>query len=388
MSTTEPFGAGAPIVLVVDDTPANLGLVVECLESNNLRVAVARDGAEALRRAALVQPNLILLDVMMPGLDGFETCRQLKAAETTRDIPVIFMTSLTRTEDKVTGFRAGAVDYITKPLQMEEVAARVDTHLKLHALQKLQEEQNIQLQKEVKTRKQAEEALLEVINGVRNVSNAIAHDLRTPLTELRSRLEVMTLTLRRQGKDDQCLTELEVALSDVDRVISIFNALLRLAEIDAGVRRSGFMPSDLDTIVSDAVEFYQPVAELRRVTLSLRTSGDLTAVSDPLLLAQAIGNLIDNALKFASEGGEVSVVATRTDDMIAISVADDGPGIPDEEKSKVTERFYRGDASRGTPGVGLGLALVKAVATLHRGSLAFNDNQPGLIATLNVNCGH
>lgn len=376
---------GAPIVLVVDDTPANLGLVVECLEGNNLRAAVARDGAEALRRAELVQPDLILLDVMMPGIDGFETCRKLKAMEKTRDIPVIFMTSLTRTEDKITGFRAGAVDYITKPLQVEEVAARVNTHLKLRALQKLQEQQNIQLQKEVKTREQAEEALIEVINGVRNVSNAIAHDLRTPLTELRSRLEVLTLTLRRQG-NDQCLPELEVALTDVDRVINIFNALLRLAEIDAGVRRSGFMPGDLEAIVSDAVEFYQPVAELRCVTLSLRVSGDLVVVSDPLLLAQAIGNLIDNALKFARDGGEISVVATRRDDMIAISVADDGPGIPDEEKSKVTERFYRGDASRGTPGVGLGLALVKAVATLHRGSLAFTDNQPGLIATLTVSC--
>jgi signal transduction histidine kinase len=376
---------GAPIVLVVDDTPANLGLVVECLEGNNLRVAVARDGAEALRRAELVQPDLILLDVMMPGIDGFETCRKLKAIEKTRDIPVIFMTSLTRTEDKITGFRAGAVDYITKPLQVEEVAARVNTHLKLRALQKLQEQQNIQLQKEVKTREQAEEALIEVINGVRNVSNAIAHDLRTPLTELRSRLEVLTLTLRRQG-NDECLPELEVALADVDRVISIFNALLRLAEIDAGGRRSGFMPGDLEAIVSDAVEFYQPVAELRSVTLSLRVSGDLVIVSDPLLLAQAIGNLIDNALKFARDGGEISVVATRRDDMIAISVADDGPGIPDEEKSKVTERFYRGDASRGTPGVGLGLALVKAVATLHRGSLDFTDNKPGLIATLTVSC--
>ncbi|MFP3562779.1 response regulator [Paraburkholderia sp. SIMBA_030] len=381
----EPFDKGSPIVLVVDDTPANLGLVVECLEGNNLRVAVARDGAEALRRAELVQPDLILLDVMMPGLDGFETSRKLKTMEKTRDIPVIFMTSLARTEDKITGFRAGAVDYITKPLQMEEVAARVNTHLKLRALQKLQEQQNIQLQKEVKTRKQAEETLIEVINGVRNVSNAIAHDLRTPLTELRSRLEVLTLTLKRQG-NDEFLPELEVALTDVDRVISIFNALLRLAEIDAGVRRSGFMPGDLETIVSDAVEFYQPVAELRRVTLSLRTSGDLMVISDPLLLAQAIGNLIDNALKFARDEGEINVVATRGDDMISISVADDGPGIPDEEKSKVTERFYRGDASRGTPGVGLGLALVKAVATLHRGSLDFADNQPGLIATLNVSC--
>lgn len=381
----EPFDTGAPIVLVVDDTPANLGLVVECLEGNNLRVAVARDGMEALRRAELVQPDLILLDVMMHGLDGFETCRKLKAMERTRDIPVIFMTSLTRTEDKITGFRAGAVDYITKPLQVEEVAARVNTHLKLRALQKMQEQQNIQLQKEVKTREQAEEALIEVINGMRNVSNAIAHDLRTPLTELRSRLEVLTFTLRRQG-NDEFLPELEVALTDVDRVINIFNALLRLAEIDAGVRRSGFMPSDLEAIVSDAVEFYQPVAELRRVTLLLRVSGDLRVIADPLLLAQAIGNLIDNALKFARDGGEISVVATRCDHIISISVADDGPGIPDEEKSKVTERFYRGDASRGTPGVGLGLALVKAVATLHRGSLDFTDNQPGLIATLNVSC--
>lgn len=385
MSLAEPFDTDTPVVLVVDDTPANLGLVVECLESNNLRVAIARDGMEALRRAELAQPDLILLDVMMPGLDGFETCRRLKAMEKTRDIPVIFMTSLTRTEDKITGFRAGAVDYITKPLQMEELAARVDTHLKLRALQQLQEKHNVQLQQEVKTRKQAEEALIEVIHGVRNVSNAIAHDLRTPLTELRARLEVLTRTSKRLG-NEEILPELEVALSDVDRVISIFNALLRLAEIDAGVRRSGFAPCDLKTIVSDAVEFYQPVAELRGVALSLECGDDLTAVADQLLLAQAIGNLIDNALKFAPDCGETKVVAIRHGDMISISVADNGPGIPDAQKPKVTERFYRGDASRGTPGVGLGLALVKAVATLHRGSLEFADNTPGLIATLRVSC--
>ncbi|WP_260854701.1 hybrid sensor histidine kinase/response regulator [Paraburkholderia sp. BCC1884] len=383
MSTVQPFDTTTPIVLVVDDTPANLGLVVECLEGKNLRVAIARDGEEALRRAELAEPDLILLDVMMPGLDGFETCRRLKAMEKTRDIPVIFMTSLTQTDEKITGFRAGAVDYITKPLQMEEVAARVNTHLKLRALQKLQEAQNVQLQREVKTRKQAEEALIEMINSVRNVSNSIAHDLRTPLTELRSRLEALILTLRRQGNRDT-LPELEGAMTDVDRVIRIFNALLRLAEIDVGVRRSGFVPSDLASLLSDAVEFYQPVAELRCVSLSLACSGDLAVVADPLLLAQAIGNLIDNALKFARDGGDIRIVATRAPERILISVADDGPGIPDAEKPKVTERFYRGDTSRGTPGVGLGLALVKAVATLHRGSLDFADNHPGLIATLTL----
>ncbi|WP_230948899.1 response regulator [Burkholderia vietnamiensis] len=142
----------APVVLVVDDTAANLGLVVDTLEAEGMRVAVARDGHEALRRAELVKPDLILLDVMMPGLDGFQTCRALKDNPVTRDIPVIFMTSLTQTEDKLTGFRVGAMDFVTKPLQMEEVAVRVQTHLKLHALQRLQQEQNARLEEEVRTR--------------------------------------------------------------------------------------------------------------------------------------------------------------------------------------------------------------------------------------------
>ncbi|ACB63727.1 MULTISPECIES: hybrid sensor histidine kinase/response regulator [Burkholderia] len=375
----------APVVLVVDDTAANLALVVDTLEAEGLSVAVARDGHEALRRAELVKPDLILLDVMMPGLDGFQTCRALKDNPVTRDIPVIFMTSLTQTEDKITGFRVGAMDFVTKPLQMEEVAVRVQMHLKLHALQRLQQEQNARLEEEIKTRVQAQDALIEVLDGVRNVSNAIAHDLRTPLTELRSRLEVLLLGLRKKG-DEDTLGQLEVAMADVDRVIGIFNALLRLAEIDAGVRRSGFVKIDVVTILSDAVEFYQPVAELRGISLTLLlcSEREVLADVDPLLLAQAIGNLIDNALKYAQDNGEVEVSLCERDDRIDVTVSDDGPGIPLAERSKVTERFYRGDRSRGTPGVGLGLALVKAVATLHHGFLEFADNEPGLAATMTI----
>jgi signal transduction histidine kinase len=283
------------------------------------------------------------------------------------------------------GFRVGAMDFVTKPLQMEEVAVRVQTHLKLRALQRLQQEQNARLEEEIKTRIQAQDALIEVLNGVRNVSNAIAHDLRTPLTELRSRLEVLLLGLRKKG-DEDTLGQLEGAMADVDRVIGIFNALLRLAEIDAGVRRSGFVESDVVTILSDAVEFYQPVAELRGISLSLLlcSESEVLAVVDPLLLAQAIGNLIDNALKYAQENGEVVVSLCEREDHVDITVSDDGPGIPAAERFKVTERFYRGDRSRGTPGVGLGLALVKAVATLHQGALEFTDNTPGLAATMSI----
>jgi signal transduction histidine kinase len=113
----------------------------------------------------------------------------------------------------------------------------------------------------------------------------------------------------------------------------------------------------------------------------------LAATVDPLLIAQAIGNLIDNAIKFTCENGEVSVIAVKKDDAFEIAVPNDGPGIPDPQKPKVTERFYRGDASRGTPGVGLGLALVKAVATLHHGALTFADNHPGLVAILSIRSG-
>ena len=219
-----------------------------------------------------------------------------------------------------------------------------------------------------------------LVHGVRNVSNAIAHDLRTPLAELRSRLEELSLI---RPPPEETFAEIDSAVADVDRVLGIFNALLRLAEIDTGARRSGFVQVDLAKVASEAAEFYQPVAELKGVTLTFASSGELTVAGDPLLLAQATGNLIDNALKYAQEKGTITVRAVqRSDGTIEVAISDDGPGIPDDEKPKVIERFYRGDASRGTEGVGLGLSLVAAVAKLHGGVLELTDNHPGLRATL------
>lgn len=149
----------APRVLIVDDTPANLGVVVEYLEEHGFRVAVAQDGEEAVARAELVRPDLILLDIMMPGIDGFETCRRLKASDQARDIPVIFMTSLTDVHDKLDGFAAGGVDYVTKPIHVQEVMARVHAHLALRDARRHLAEQNERLQQEISMRKQAEAAL-------------------------------------------------------------------------------------------------------------------------------------------------------------------------------------------------------------------------------------
>jgi signal transduction histidine kinase len=221
-----------------------------------------------------------------------------------------------------------------------------------------------------------------LVHGVRNVSNSIAHDLRTPLAELRSRLEELALI---RPPPAETFAEVDGAVADVDRVIRIFDALLRLAEIDAGLRRSGFVPLDVADLASNAVEFYAPAAELKGIELTLLSDGAQSVSGDPVLLAQALGNLLDNALKYAPVNGTIKVaVHRRADGTVEVSVADNGPGIAESERIKVVERFYRGDASRGTPGVGLGLSLAQAVAKLHGSVLEFSDQAPGLRVAFTV----
>ncbi len=220
----------------------------------------------------------------------------------------------------------------------------------------------------------------QLVHGVRDVSNAIAHDLRTPLAELRSRLEELSLT---RPDSEETFAEVDAAVADVDRVIRIFNALLRLAEIDTGMRRSGFVQVNASELAKQAVDFYQPAGELKGVAVTFRSHQPIMVSGDPVLLAQAIGNLIDNAIKYSSGGGQIAVeLQQRSDGTVEITIADHGPGIPDAEKPKVQTRFYRGDSSRGTPGVGLGLTLVAAVAKIHGGQLELQDNHPGLRAQM------
>jgi signal transduction histidine kinase len=221
-----------------------------------------------------------------------------------------------------------------------------------------------------------------LVHGVRNVSNSIAHDLRTPLAELRSRLEELSLI---RPPAEETFAEVDGAVADVDRVIKIFDALLRLAEIDAGMRRSGFVALDAAELAATAVEFYEPAAELKNIALTFQSDGSTPVSGDPVLLAQALSNLIDNALKFAPVDGAIGVaVHKQPDGSVQIAVADNGPGIQDAEKDKVFERFYRGDASRGTPGVGLGLSLVQAVAKLHGSVLELSNQHPGLQVVLTL----
>lgn len=221
-----------------------------------------------------------------------------------------------------------------------------------------------------------------LIEGVRNTSNAVAHDLRTPLAEIRARLEEL---LRVRPSPEATFQEVQAAVGDIDRVIGIFGALLRLAEIDSGARLSGFRRVDLAEVVAGVAELYGPLAEEKSIAIEVAAPSGFVVDGDPYLLAQAVGNLVDNAIKYAPAHTAVSLALSAAGEGgIAICVADRGPGIPEAERSRVTDYFYRGEAAKGTAGVGLGLSLVSAVARLHGGTLDLADHAPGLIATLSL----
>ena len=218
-----------------------------------------------------------------------------------------------------------------------------------------------------------------LMDGVRQVSNAIAHDLRTPITRARMRLEDAS----RPGASEPALrAAIERATSDLDGIVGVFQALLRIAEIEAGARRSAIAPVDLAPLLQDLVELYAAAAEECGQALQAELPGRLVCDGDRAMIQQAVANLLDNALKFSPAGAQVRLTASAAGDGVCIVVADHGPGIPEADRARAADRFFRGEAARSTPGSGLGLALVQAVATLHGGALRLDDNAPGLRATL------
>ena len=218
-----------------------------------------------------------------------------------------------------------------------------------------------------------------LMDGVRQVSNAIAHDLRTPVARARARLEDAALHAKTA---EELRAAMERSTDDLDSVMNVFQALLRIAEVEAGARRSAFAEIDLAPVLADLREFYEADADIREVTLTGRWDPELMITGDRELIQQAVANLLGNALKFSPAGGVVTLLGVSDDMAVQIVVTDQGPGIPETERSRAIERFYRADVARNTPGSGLGLALVSAVAQLHHGILRLEDNAPGLRAVL------
>jgi signal transduction histidine kinase len=220
-----------------------------------------------------------------------------------------------------------------------------------------------------------------LMDGVRQVSNAIAHDLRTPIARARTRLEDAAIHATTEA---ELRAAVDRAMLDLDGVVNVFQALLRIAEIEAGARRSAFAAFDLAPLLADISEMYDVVAEEQGLAMRLDISPVLPAFGDRDMIQQAVANLLDNALKFSPPGGAISLIAHPKAGGVEIEVSDQGPGIPEADRSRAAERFFRGESARSTPGSGLGLSLVQAVAQLHGGTLTLSDAAPGLRAVVTL----
>lgn len=227
-----------------------------------------------------------------------------------------------------------------------------------------------------------------LLTGIKQVTDNIAHDLRTPLGRLRNRLEAALM----EGSEGEALrVAIEKAIGEADALLKTFNALLSIAKAESGAPRRQFEPVDLAALITDVAELYEPLAEEGGLSLSVNIDQPATIGGDRALLFQAVANLVDNAIKFSaaakgdrggSPAGAVGLALERQGKEVRIVVWDHGPGIPEAARQRVTERFYRLEESRSTPGSGLGLSLVAAVAGLHGGRLTLADNRPGVRAEL------
>ena len=213
------------------------------------------------------------------------------------------------------------------------------------------------------------------MEGVRRVSDNIAHDLKTPLARLKNKVEELRLSV--VGNVDQ-ETKLEQIIGEADGLLGTFNALLRIARIEYSEQRESFREVDINSILSDLQELYEPLIEERGQSLIVEIGKPMLILADRDMLFQAFANLLDNAIKYTPEGGNIAISSYQEGKMSHIEISDNGPGIPQQEHEKVTQRFYRLDQSRTTPGSGLGLSLVFAVLKLHKLDLRFLDNKPGL----------
>lgn len=324
------------VILIVDDNVTNLKVAIEHLKQHDLEVIVARSGESGLERASFAQPDLILLDVQMPGIDGFETCRRLKANEDTQDIPVIFMTALSDVENKVRGFDAGGVDYVTKPIQAEEVWVRVNTHLTIRALQQEMAERIVELDA---------------------FAHTVAHDLKNPLGRIMAGLDLLQVVAG-PNLDEEMRQILKIGVDGSRQMAQIIDELLLLASI-----RQNEVP-----LQPVAMAEIVPLAQNRLVHLIEESQAEIslpktwpTAVGYAPWLEEVWANYLSNGLKYGGRPPRLQLGGEMMPDGTArFWLQDNGSGLTEEEQAKLFQPFFRLQPQIGQ-GHGLGLSIVRRI---------------------------
>ncbi len=350
-------------ILVVDDTRDNLRLLSGILTEYGYQVRPVSDGHKALSAARAKPPDLILLDIMMPGMDGYEVCEHLKADERTQDVPIIFISALNETFDKVKAFSLGGVDYITKPFQTEEVLARVKTHVNLRRIQK-------SLETEIVERKRAEEALREANASKDKFFSIIAHDLRSPFTALLGYTE-LALRYPDETSKEKMRNHITHIKTSAESVYALLENLLTWSRLQRGMMEHRPENFPLPQTVEHVVDLFASSATQKQITLRNSVPSETSVHADVNMIHTVIRNFVSNALKFTKTGGRIEIIARQHDEYVEIAVSDTGIGIPENALAKLfridTKLTTKGTA--GERGTGLGLSLCKDLIEKNKGTL-------------------
>jgi len=345
-------------ILVVDDTPANLQLLTGMLKECGYKVRPALSGELALQTARHSPPDLILLDITMPGLSGYDVATQLKQDENLQKIPIIFISALTETLDKVRAFSVGGVDYVTKPFQYEEVAARVETHLKISRLQAQLEKSNQELQAS-----NDELQRLQVLRD--NLVHMIIHDMNSPLGGIIGFIGLCESS----GKLPPDLAGyLGHALKGAHTLADMVRSMLDISKMEAGQLKLHLTACDLSAITREIFDRFE--SQRRNCRLEIDVPAQLLVVpADRDLIGRVLQNLVGNALKYAPDGSTVRVVLESTETLARVSVIDAGGGIPPEYHGRIFEKFGQVRKDGPRVGTGLGLTFCKLAVEAHGGRI-------------------
>lgn len=368
MSEPQNVSSGVPSpvtfrVLVVDDQPANIQVVGNVLGKLGYEIVPAADGASALKRMALRQPDLILLDVIMPGMSGFEVCRQIRENPAWKDIPVIFVSAADDKDLVVRAFNDGGVDYVTKPFNHAELVSRVKTHLMLKA---------------------ARDQLYQLAEDKDELMGILAHDLKNHLSGMQLSAQLLKDRIDSQT-DAKTVRLVDNMYRSTGQLLSFVKEFLANASVDHGSELTRQRVNFAETI-TEAVQEYQEAAARKNLRLNLFLPDTETIIyGDTMALNQVLDNLISNAVKFSFPDKEINITVRCVEECIECTIQDQGPGFTPEDKQKMFRRYGRLSArpTGGEPSTGLGLSIVKKLVQEMGGDVAC-ESQVGAGATFTL----